>query len=409
MRPGQEEDETENILHAQINSLNEHVQLLNDNIKILTKDRDDKDQKMEHYKAMVTESQKVIEELLTKNENTEKDVLTMIETNTKLENTLIERSSKLEIEIKDLKKQLEPDDEVEQLVVLMAGKNQSYARTVAGEEPRTTKNIICEVCHLICETQTKYQNHVKSHNTDGDWKCTKCDFQSNSKEALSTHKCREEEICHINCNSDTKHKNHAKNNKEKKAATEDILNNIEYNVCADKFPNKTELSKHKLKGHKSWKMCNKFFSSDPRVKCIHNPCHFSHVQPSESMHRCYDCGREFPALEELMLHRKSIHNAVCRLSLTDECERNQETCWFNHPPHKAVTAKQVANTEGDKINTKKNTVQNVENVNHQGFQEAPPSETPNLPSLEMNKMMEHVLKTLKSEMTQMFKDMMSHR
>ena len=48
----------------------------------------------------------------------------MLDVNTKLENEMIERNSKLELEVQDLKIQIEPDDEVEQLAILMAGKKQ---------------------------------------------------------------------------------------------------------------------------------------------------------------------------------------------------------------------------------------------------------------------------------------------
>ena len=108
----------------------------------------------------------------------------MLDVNTKLEKEMIERNSKLELEVQDLKRQLEPDNEVEQLATLMAGKNKSYARTVAGAVPRPIKKKICEVCHLICETEIKYKNHFKSHNADGDWKCHSCNFETNSKEIL---------------------------------------------------------------------------------------------------------------------------------------------------------------------------------------------------------------------------------
>ena len=177
------------------------------------------------------------------------------------------------------------------------------------------------------------------------------------------------------------------------------------------FSNKTELSTHKLKGHKSWKLCNKFFSPDPNVKCLHNPCHFSHVQPSEGMHRCYDCGREFPGLEELMLHRKSIHNAVCRLSLTNECERDQETCWFNHPPHQnTVTAQSVESRQGSQKTTNKNICKNVMFVNNQtDFPESKQVEAPSLGAQQMSQMMDHMMTTMKLEMTKMFQSMMHHR
>ena len=31
-----------------------------------------------------------------------------------------------------------------------------------------------------------------------------------------------------------------------------------------------------------------------------------------------------------MLHRKLIHISICQLFQTNECERDQESCWFNH-------------------------------------------------------------------------------
>ena len=195
---------------SQINSLNEHVKLLNDNYAELMVDRNEKDQKMEHYKGILAESQIIIEELLSKNTDIENERLEVLDVSNKLENEMIERNSKLESEVRDLKRQLEPDDEVEQLTVLMAGKNNGYARTVTGSVPKRAKNKICEVCHLICETDIKYQNHVKSHNETGDWKCNNCNFHTNSKDTLNNHKCKEEEICHINCETETKKQNNKK-------------------------------------------------------------------------------------------------------------------------------------------------------------------------------------------------------
>ena len=76
------------------------------------------------------------------------------------------------------------------------------------------------------------------------------------------------------------------------------------------------------------------------------------------------------------------------MSLTGDCEGNQETCLFNHPKSKTPA-------------------QNVENVRNR-FKETPSQEPPNLPPLEMTSMMELMIKTLKSDMTVMFKNMMSH-
>ena len=47
--------------------------------------------------------------------------------------------------------------------------------------------------------------------------------------------------------------------------------------------------------------------------------------------------------------------------------------------------------------------------NIQGFQNAPQTEAPNPFSQEISKMMDHMMKTLKGDMTQMFPSMMNHR
>ena len=191
----------------------------------------------------------------------------------------------------ELKGETEPDNEVEQLAILLEGKNKSCARNVTGSVPKAVQNRICEICRLICETEKKYTNHNKSYKSDGDWNCEKCDFQTNSIQQAS----KEQQYKHI-CAGEKSETN--------------PLKTVECTVCNDKFSNKTELNSHKLKTHKSWKLCIKFFSQDPNVHCQHKPCHLSHVQPSPDMHRCYNCGREFPSLEGLMLHRKSIHNTI---------------------------------------------------------------------------------------------------
>ena len=67
-------------------------------------------------------------------------------------------------------------------------------KTVSGIVNKEFQHRICEVCKLICETEKKYTNHIKSHKSDGDWNCDKCDFQTNniqqaSKQAQDTHIC----------------------------------------------------------------------------------------------------------------------------------------------------------------------------------------------------------------------------
>ena len=337
------------------------------------------------HKKVIVDNQNIVGELLEKNDKLEQDMVEMLSTNQDLENEMTAKTHELEAQVTDLKKQMEPDDEIEQLSILMAGKNKSYSKAVTGTIPKKkNSNKVCEVCQLVCETERKYLNHIKGHDKDDDWNCKKCDFQTNSihkasKQALEAHVCK----------------------------TKPDINNTECTVCKDTFPNKTDLNKHKLTAHKSWKLCTKFFSNNPNIKCQYNPCHYSHVAPTDNMQRCYDCGREFMTTEELMLHRKLIHKSICRLFQTNACERDQESCWFNHYVTKRNESAQ--NVRNSKTFSAK-PVQNVATENNiQDFQNAPQTEAPNLFSQEISKMMDHMMKTLKGDMTQMFHSMMNHR
>ena len=108
-----------------------------------------------------------------------------------------------------------------------------------------------------------------------------------------------------------------------------------------------------------------------------------------------------------MLHRKLIHISICQLFQTKECERDQESCWFNHYVTKRNESAQ--NVRNSKTFSAK-PVQNVATENNiQDFQNAPQTEAPNLFSQEISKMMDHMMKTLKGDMTQMFQSMMNHR
>ena len=62
----------------------------------------------------------------------------MLDTNTNFQNETLGKNTKLEENIKALKEQIEPDDEMEQLVTLMAGKNRSYSRTAQGAIPKNS-------------------------------------------------------------------------------------------------------------------------------------------------------------------------------------------------------------------------------------------------------------------------------
>ena len=59
---------------------------------------------------------------------------------------MIDKNTKLEEEIKRLKEQMKPDNEVEKLTTLMAGKSRGYLRTVGGTFQKNSFKKICEIC-----------------------------------------------------------------------------------------------------------------------------------------------------------------------------------------------------------------------------------------------------------------------
>ena len=197
---------------------------LSELVVVLEKKLNESEAVIKDKEATLFEYKVLIDELMDKNTKLESERLNMLDTNTKFQNKMIEKNTRLEEKVKELKELIEPDNEMEQLTTLLAGKNQSYARTVTGSVPKTNIKKVCGVCRLVCETDRKYKNHMKSHNSEGDWCCDKCDFQTNTKTELDKHM------------SSFVHEVHD----ERK--TEPLINSItvKCTVCEDTFWNKTE-------------------------------------------------------------------------------------------------------------------------------------------------------------------------
>ena len=81
-----------------------------------------KDAKIDEYQTLISHTQELVEELLVKNTKLDNDMKDMVQTHTELENEMIENATNLEKKITELKKEAEPDNEIEQLVTLLEGK-----------------------------------------------------------------------------------------------------------------------------------------------------------------------------------------------------------------------------------------------------------------------------------------------
>ena len=101
--------------------------------------------------------------------------------------------------------------------------------------------------------------------------------------------------------------------------------------CSDVFVDDMALKKHRLSQHRSYKPCNKIQSEDPEVRCkFREACYYSHVPVGDGKYRCFKCGEEFSDMQELMKHRKWVHNEMCRQTAKNSCRYSANTCWFNH-------------------------------------------------------------------------------
>ena len=75
-----------------------------------------------------------------------------------------------------------------------------------------------------------------------------------------------------------------------------------------------------------------------------------------------------------------------------------------------MTAQSVESRQGSQKTTNKNIGKNVTFVNNQkDFPESKQVEAPSLGAPQMSQMMDHMMTTMKLEMTKMFQSMMHHR
>ena len=134
--------------------------------------------------------------------------------------------------------------------------------------------------------------------------------------------------------------------------------------CGQSFNDGDDLKKHLRTAHKTYRPCNKFSPIDSENKCSYkDKCDFSHdiLEPGTMM--CWDCGNKFTNKNNVIIHRKQIHNVsiICRNMKTPAgCDRSDEMCGYLHPRQQSVQA----NSEAD---------QSVNNqVTVEDFQKATP-------------------------------------
>ena len=163
--------------------------------------------------------------------------------------------------------------------------------------------------------KTRYSvgHALKPTETDDEFNCNDCDFQTTS-------------AAHLNKHIGIKHTLNCK-------------------ICAKEFKVKNDLMKHRKKDHYgSVAPCRKF--AENNCPFLENTCFWRHTGKDnldESM-QCFICERTLTSKSELMMHRKKDHpNLVreCNNFQEGKCRFQNEFCWFKHISKASQTDKKV--------------------------------------------------------------------
>ena len=194
------------------------------------------------------------------------------------------------------------------------------------------------------------------HNKDGDWTCNDCSFQTNREDELRDHRIRAHEPQY----SPTLNQPKEGFQKTKETGTSKSGGST-CNLCNKDFIYRIDLSKHVAEEHKTYKQCRNLGSCSYRQRCRYN-----HNEYPPGTQVCYECGKTFKTIHELMRHRKAAHKVqLCKEFLKGNCGYSQEDCYFTH-------AKQTCT--GPVIIVEKKTEQSKSPT--QGFWEAPSNLAP---------------------------------
>ena len=264
----------------------------------------------------------------------------------------------------DIMTKSKPEENLDEKI-LLEGKISGFSRTGPQSQPIAKSNVKkviqcnkCDVCKKFFDSKDALEKHEHSHNEDGDWNCDNCGFEANSKQLLDKHiKCAHQKLANIE--------------------TQIFKNQFSCKFCNIGFKDNQTLLQHRQSIHKTFKPCK--FMSDCKYQ---NDCSYNHSQIEANSFICYECGKLFPAVSDLMNHRKNSHvKPMCKRFLMNACNFATDKCWYSHiNDNESVDIEMKSPEKLEKQSSQQN--------NRQVFQDTqqilvPPGNNPNQPTMAM--------------------------
>ena len=182
-------------------------------------------------------------------------------------------------------------------------------------------------------------NHRNMNSPEEITKCSKCHFLTNSKEWMEKHVLQvHSRDLEFNCNQcDYQGTNKEQLNKHIyfKHTIKGRLQKIKCNNCGENFPAMTNLLSHrKIKHKETLAVCRKYLEGS----CHFSPekCWWKHEKADEvkgNSVSCYVCNEKFETKSTMMIHRKKDHKELvrkCNNFSKNKCLFADNACWFLH-------------------------------------------------------------------------------
>ena len=206
----------------------------------------------------------------------------------------------------------------------------------------------CPICSFTRKTESQIRNHMKVHDdtaptnqiqerttkSSSQIHCalkesSECNFQCSSKEKLekhiqSVHRSKSTLQCTVcpllfrNIDDLSRHMNMAHK------AIEDTV--FKWTQCDNYFQAKSELNKHIIDYHRSYRPCKAFATNS----CEYEECRFYHVILKDNERICYKCAQKVKSQMDLRRHMNDKHGDIfCKKFLDNKCSFGAR-CMFSH-------------------------------------------------------------------------------